>query len=90
MIEAPAVSVTAAARARRDSRLDYDVREIAMSFGEGHARSLTSVECASHGTNTFGGITFQRVDPLHEPLKVADARLQSRLEVLCETLQAKY
>ncbi len=67
--------------------MDHDIREIAIGFGRQFGPAATSRD---FGTATLGSVTFRRVDPLREPFQVADARLQSRLEALCETLRAKY
>jgi len=71
----------------------HDIAEVAIGFG----RQVTAQRrAADFGATTFGDLTFRRVDPpmrndpLREPLKVADQRLQVRLEELCETLRAKY
>ncbi len=65
--------------------VDHDVAHIAIGFGQ----KLGGVR-KDFGTTTMGEVTYRRVDPLREPFAVADARLQSRLEELCETLRAKY
>jgi hypothetical protein len=71
----------------KTDRTDYDMPEIAMGINQyfGHSSKSTDL-----GTTTFGEVTFRRVDPLRDPFQVADARLQSRLESLCESLRAKY
>jgi hypothetical protein len=66
---------------------DHDIREIAMGFGQQFG---TRSQRPDFGATTFGEVTFRRVDPLRDPFQVADARLQTRLESLCETLRAKY
>jgi hypothetical protein len=66
---------------------DHDIREIAVGFGKHFGSQSKSQD---FGTTTLGEVTFRRVDPLRDPFQVADARLQSRLESLCETLRAKY
>jgi hypothetical protein len=66
---------------------DCDIREIAVGFGRQFGNRTTKPD---FGTTTLGEMTFRRVDPLHDPFQVADARLQTRLESLCETLRAKY
>ena len=66
-------------------RTDCDIPEMAAAFAMRSAKRTTDIT-----TTTFGDITFRKVDPLREPLKVADTRLQQRLETLCETLRAKY
>jgi hypothetical protein len=68
--------------------LNHDIEAVALRFGAAQGQSVADI--ANLGTATVSAITFRRVDPLHEPLKVADERLQSRLEELCETLRAKY
>lgn len=72
----------------RTVALDHDIREVTLAFGA--TRSRQAIEYANFGTTTIADITHRRIDPLHEPLKVADERLQSRLESLCEALRAKY
>lgn len=74
------------------NRTDYDIPEIAIGFGQ---RFGSRVAAKDHGTTTLGAagsttVTYRRVDPLREPFQVADRRLQSRLDALCETLRAKY
>ncbi len=72
---------------------DHDVAEIAIGFGRQHSAELSrraSQVSAGYNNSMIGGVTFRRVDPLHAPLKVADERLQSHLEMLCESLRAKY
>ena len=73
---------------------DRDIPEIALRFGQqyrsGQSAILTPTDCPDFKTSTFGEVTFRRVDPLREPLIVADQRLQKKLEVLCDTLRAKY
>jgi hypothetical protein len=61
--------------------------EIAIGFGQqfGHRSKK-----ADFGTTILGDVTYRRADPLRDPFQVADARLQTRLESLCETLRAKY
>ncbi len=66
---------------------DYDMQEIAMGFGRQFG---DRAKRSDFGTTTLGEVTFRRIDPLRDPFQVADARLQSRLESLCETLRAKY
>jgi hypothetical protein len=66
---------------------DHDIREIAVGFGQHFGSRLKS---SDFGTTTHGEVTFRRVDPLRDPFQVADARLQTRLESLCDTLRAKY
>ncbi len=66
---------------------DHDIREVAVGFGQ-HFGSR--VKNSDFGTTTLGEVTFRRVDPLRDPFQVADARLQTRLESLCDTLRAKY
>jgi hypothetical protein len=66
---------------------DHDIREIAVGFGQHFGNRLKS---SDFNTTTLGEVTFRRVDPLRDPFQVADARLQTRLESLCETLRAKY
>jgi hypothetical protein len=68
---------------------DHDIAEIAIGFGRHNANLLHGTNTDYH-TATTGPVTFRRVDPLREPLHVADARLQKHLESLCETLRAKY
>ena len=84
-IDTPAFTETMAAPAMRAVIPDHDIREIAIGFGRQAAKRPTDF-----GTTTMGDVTFRRVDPLREPLKVADERLQVRLEALCEILRAKY
>jgi hypothetical protein len=76
---------------QRDGRApmatDHDIREVAMGFGQ-HFGDRTKRQ--DFGTTTLAEVTFRRVDPLRDPFQVADARLQTRLESLCETLRAKY
>jgi hypothetical protein len=88
-IQAPVAKLRTHAPSR-DERMDYDVREIAIGFGEERPQSLSSAECAGYGSTTLGDITYLRIDPLRAPFRVADTRLQSRLEALCETLRARY
>ncbi len=66
---------------------DHDIREIAVGFGQHFGSRLKN---SDFGTTTHGEVTFRRVDPLRDPFQVADARLQTRLESLCESLRAKY
>ena len=66
---------------------DHDIREIAIGFGRQFGNRSAKPD---FGTTTLGEVTFRRVDPLRDPFQVADARLQTRLESLCETLRAKY
>jgi hypothetical protein len=68
---------------------DHDIPELAIGFGRQPNRLLNREVNDFHST-TVGSVTFRRVDPLREPLKVADIRLQRHLEDLCETLRAKY
>ncbi|HWF43770.1 MAG TPA: hypothetical protein VG537_03920 [Candidatus Kapabacteria bacterium] len=68
---------------------DHDIAEIAIGFGR-HSTTLLHGANTDYRTTTAGPVTFRRVDPLREPLRVADARLQKHLESLCETLRAKY
>ena len=68
---------------------DHDIAEIAIGFGKQGAGKLHFAN-SDYRTTTTGPVTFRRVDPLREPLRVADARLQQHLESLCETLRAKY
>jgi hypothetical protein len=72
----------------RKESLDHDIEEVARHFGAERPRSIR--DFADFSTTTIAEITFRRIDPLREPLQVADERLQSRLEALCETLRAKY
>jgi hypothetical protein len=65
----------------------HDIREIAVGFGLHFGSRLKN---SDFGTTTHGEVTFRRVDPLRDPFQVADARLQTRLESLCESLRAKY
>ena len=79
---------------------DHDVREIAIGFGRKTSeRSLPlgsssarsdRRELGSIAPSTIAGVTYRRTDPLREPLRVADERLQLHLEELCEALRAKY
>ena len=74
-------------------RVDHDIEEIAIGFGQSAApRSAFNVmrDGRNIRSSNIGQVTYRRVDPLHEPLKVADARLQRHLEDLCESLRAKY
>jgi hypothetical protein len=75
--------------AHRVDRLstDRDIQEIAVGFGRQFGNRTSKPD---FGTTTLGELTFRRVDPLRDPFQVADARLQTRLESLCETLRAKY
>jgi hypothetical protein len=66
---------------------DHDIREIAVGFGRQFGNRTAKPDFS---TTTLGEVTFRRVDPLRDPFQVADARLQTRLESLCETLRAKY
>jgi hypothetical protein len=72
----------------RQGSLDHDIEAVARCFGA--AQPLLNGEIENFGATTFADTTFRRVDPLREPIQVADDRLQSRLETLCETLRAKY
>ncbi len=69
--------------------LDHDIAEIAIGFGRRFGAAPRAA-AQDFGAATQGGVTFRKVDPLREPFEVADRRLQSRLETLCETLRAKY
>ena len=69
--------------------VDHDVAAIAIGFGQKLGAQLGGPR-RDFGTTTMGEVTFRKVDPLREPFRVADARLQVRLEELCETLRAKY
>lgn len=71
----------------RTGRTDYDIAEVAIGFGREFGNQSASRDFRS---STLGSVTFRRVDPLREPFQVADRRLQTRLEALCETLRAKY
>ncbi len=71
----------------RTNRADYDIPEIAIGFGLHFGNPARAKD---FGATTLGAVTYRRVDPLREPFQVADRRLQSRLESLCETLRAKY
>ncbi len=73
--------------ARPSTAIDHDIREIAIGFGQ---RFGTDRKSQDFGTTTHADVTFRRVDPLRDPFQVADARLQTRLESLCESLRAKY
>ena len=66
---------------------DHDIREIAVGFGRQFGNRTAKPD---FGTTTLGEVTYRRVDPLRDPFQVADSRLQTRLESLCETLRAKY
>lgn len=68
-------------------RTDYDIPEVAIGYG---LRFGSRVAAKDFGATTLGAVTYRRVDPLREPFQVADRRLQTRLEALCETLSAKY
>jgi hypothetical protein len=86
--EAPQVATASALRIP-----DHDVPEMAIGFGRHLPAGLNRLHGRNPGdyrSSMIGGVTFRKVDPLHEPLKVADARLQSHLESLCESLRAKY
>jgi hypothetical protein len=80
------VSSTAQRNGRASAAIDHDIAEVAIGFGQhfGNPRRR------DFGATTFSDVTYRRVDPLREPFEVADARLQTRLETLCETLRAKY
>ena len=67
--------------------IDRDIEEVAIGFGRAFADRIPTINFA---TTTHAGVTYRRVDPLRESFEVADRRLQSRLEILCETLRAKY
>ncbi len=67
--------------------MDHDVEAVAIGFGKQFGGRLAGGE---FGTTTAGAVTYRRVDPLRDTFQVADSRLQSRLETLCETLRAKY
>jgi hypothetical protein len=76
---------------------EFDIQEVVQQFAvrpEIAARSIGSlladVSTNDYDTTTVGEITYMRVDPLREATVTADARLQKRLEMLCETLRAKY
>jgi hypothetical protein len=71
----------------RSIAMDHDIPEVAIGFGR-HFGNQTAPK--DFGTTTLGAVTYRRVDPLREPFQVADRRLQTRLESLCETLRAKY
>ncbi|HEY3874535.1 MAG TPA: hypothetical protein VGM92_03590 [Candidatus Kapabacteria bacterium] len=77
---------TTASSLLRGRSLDHDIEAVAVGFGKRFASRLTGGE---FGTTT-NGVTYRRVDPLREAFEVADTRLQSRLETLCEALRAKY
>jgi hypothetical protein len=88
IIESPALMRTQQTNlTQRADRTDYDMQEIAAGFGKQFGSRTTKPD---FGTTTLGEVTFRRVDPLRDPFQVADARLQTRLESLCETLRAKY
>jgi hypothetical protein len=72
---------------RSSHAMDHDIHEIAVGFGQHFGNRLKGLD---FGTTTSGEVTFRRVDPLRDPFQVADTRLQTRLESLCETLRAKY
>jgi hypothetical protein len=74
----------------RTANVDHDIPEMAIGFGRVATQQSGQSRRMDFGTTTLGEVTFHRVDPLREPFKVADGRLQSRLESLCETLRAKY
>jgi len=74
----------------RMADVDHDIPEIAIAFGRIPSIQFAQSRRRDFGTTTHGDVTFRRVDPLREPFQVADMRLQSRLESLCETLRAKY
>ncbi|HET6401833.1 MAG TPA: hypothetical protein VFH95_10580 [Candidatus Kapabacteria bacterium] len=71
----------------RTARTDYDLPELATIFGQPDSATKQRKD---FGATTLGAVTYRRVDPLREPFQVADRRLQTRLESLCETLRAKY
>ena len=58
--------------------------------GIAHLLETAGEHSGDFDTTTYGRVSFRRVDPLYESSIVADARLQERLEALCETLRAKY
>ena len=69
---------------------NHDIPELAIGFGHEQPSRFLSREVNDYRSSTVGPVTFRRVDPLREPLKVADIRLQKHLESLCESLRAKY
>ena len=86
MIETPAVQTRQAPLRQQPLSNDRDIAEVAIGMG----KMLGARTARDFGTTTFGEVTYRKVDPLEEPFRVADARLQVRLEELCDLLRAKY
>jgi hypothetical protein len=77
---------------------ELDIQEVVQQFASRRPATgvrsigslLANVDTNDFGTTTTGDVTYMRVDPLREATVTADARLQKRLELLCETLRSKY
>ncbi len=91
IIETPSFTESSHTISRpRIGSADHDIEEVAIGFGQSFSSNSTFGESHRMKSSRIGQATYRRVDPLHEPLKVADARLQKHLEDLCESLRAKY
>ena len=69
---------------RKDS-LDRDIPEVAQLFG-----AETSHASVGDQHQEFARLGGFRMDPIREPFIVADERLQSRLQALCDALRVRY
>src|SRR5438128_140278 len=59
--------------------------------GVEHFLSTANASTNDYNTNTFGRVSFRRVEPVREEsFMVADERLQKHLESLCEQLRSRY
>lgn len=94
------MNATPASKPAREASLERDMPEVAARFNRPQVAAFgveallrTGAPSSDFNTTTYGSVTFRHVSPIAQPKEevvTLDARLQQKLEVLCESLRSKY
>jgi hypothetical protein len=98
--KAPAKPEIQARTSVTDQAVQHDMQEVAARFNRPQVAAFgvetllkTGAQNSDFNTTTMGKVTFRRVEALtasRAEIVTADERLQSKLEMLCDSLRSRY
>ena len=98
--KAPAKPEIQARTSATDQAVQHDMQEVAARFNRPQVAAFgvetllkTGAQNSDFNTTTMGKVTFRRVEPLtanRAQIVTSDEQLQSKLEMLCDSLRSRY
>jgi hypothetical protein len=99
-VKAPVRPEIQARTSATDQAVQHDMQEVAARFNRPQVAAFgvetllkTGAQNSDFNTTTMGKVTFRGVEPLtasRAQIVTADQQLQSKLEMLCDSLRSRY